>query len=46
MKNSKKEKYLGDFIDESGKIKATIEDRVSKGWGIVSEIKQYLMKYP
>ena len=46
MKNSKKEKYLGDFIDESGKIKATIEDRVSKGWGIISEIKAILNEVP
>ena len=38
MNNSDKEKYLGDYMDKSGKIKATIEDRVGKGWGILSEI--------
>ena len=39
MKNSEKEKYLGDQITKFGNIKATIEDRVAKGYGIVSEIK-------
>ena len=30
MKNSKKEKYLGDQIDSSGKIKETVKDRVAR----------------
>ena len=38
MKDSKNEKYLGDFIDDSGKIRSTIEDRRSKGFAIASEI--------
>ena len=37
MKDSRKEKYLGDYVDSSGKVKATIEDRISKGYGILSE---------
>ena len=39
MKNSESEKYLGDYIDKSGKIKATIDDRISKGWGILFFVK-------
>ena len=46
MKNSEREKYLGDFVDKSGKIKPTIDDRVAKGWGIVSEIKAILNELP
>ena len=33
MKNSSQEKYLGDLLDQSGSIKPTIQDRVSKAWG-------------
>ena len=46
MKNSEREKYLGDYIDKSGKIKATIDDRISKGWGILSEIKAIINEVP
>ena len=35
MKDAEKEKYLGDWIDKSGKIKETINSRKSKGQGIV-----------
>ena len=38
MNNSDQEKYLGDLVNKSGKIKATIEERVAKGYGIISEI--------
>jgi hypothetical protein len=31
-------KYLGDVIDTSGRIRATIQTRISKGYGIISEI--------
>ena len=31
-------KYLGDIVDKSGKIRATIEDRQKKGHGLVAEI--------
>ena len=46
MKNSSQEKYLGDFIDKSGRLKATIEDRISKGYGILSEIKAIINEIP
>ena len=46
MRNSKKEKYLGDQLSISGKVKETIEDRVSKGYGIVTEILAILDEIP
>ena len=46
MKNSLKEKYLGDFVDSSGKIKATVQDRISKGYGILSEIRAIINEVP
>ena len=46
MKNSSQEKYLGDLLDQSGSIKPTIQDRVSKAWGIISEIKAILTEIP
>ena len=38
MNESTKEKYLGDIIDTSGKIRSTVEDRKKKGYGMVAEI--------
>ena len=46
MKTSLKEKYLGDQITHHGNNKATIEDRVSKGVGIVTEIIAILDDVP
>ena len=46
MKLSEKEKYLGDTITSSGNIKATIEDRVAKGYGISSEILAIIKEVP
>ena len=46
MKNSNQEKYLGDIVDHSGSIKPTIKDRISKAWGIISEIKAILTEIP
>lgn len=46
MKNSRQEKYLGDMINSSGKVKETIEARVAKGHGIVSEILAILSEIP
>ena len=46
MKSSKKEKYLGDYIEQSGNMKATLDDRVSKGHGIIAEIKAILNEIP
>ena len=38
MQESSKQKYLGDIVDTSGKIRSTIEERKRKGYGIVAEI--------
>ena len=46
MKESKQEKYLGDQLHSSGKIKATIDDRTAKGYGIVSDILAILDEIP
>ena len=46
MNNSKQEKYLGDIVDRSGKIRATIEERKSKGYAIVAEILAILDEIP
>ena len=46
MKNSTQEKYLGDQLVNTAKIKETIEDRKSKGYGIVSEILAILNEIP
>ena len=46
MSDSKKEKYLGDYIIDSGKNDSTIEDRRSKGYGIVAEILAILDDIP
>ena len=46
MKNSTIEKYLGDYIDTNGKIKATLDDRIQKGYGILSEIRAIINKVP
>ena len=46
MEDSVREKYLGDVIDENGKIRATIEDRQKRGFAIVSEILAILEEIP
>ena len=46
MKESHQEKYLGDLINSSGKPKATISERVAKGYGIIAEIKSILNQLP
>ena len=38
MENSKQETYLGDKIDKSGKILPTIQSRISRGYGAISNI--------
>ena len=38
MHESRKEKYLGDIIEQTGKQKATITDRKSKGYCNVSQV--------
>ena len=46
MKNSDKEKYLGDIITTKGTTKATLEDRKRKGYAIVAEIMAILKDIP
>ena len=46
MKDSSQEKYLGDMLDKSGGIQPTIDQRESKGFGILSEIKATLSEIP
>ena len=46
MKNSEKEKYLGDILSSSGYPHETILDRVKKGQGIISEILSILDEIP
>ena len=46
MKNSKQEKYLGDQLNHTGKIKETIDEKVSKGFGIVNEILALIEEFP
>ena len=46
MKNSAKEKYLGDIISNKGTIKATIEERKAKGYATVAEILAILKDIP
>ena len=46
MKQSQKEKYLGDFISDKGTVQATIEDRIAKAWSYVSEISALINEFP
>ena len=46
MTDSEKEKYLGDIVDKSGKIRAAIEDRQKKGYGLAVEILAILSEIP
>ena len=46
MKESQKEKYLGDIISEKGTLKDNIENRVAKAWSYVSEIGAILSEFP
>ena len=46
MKEAEKEKYLGDIVDQNGKINATIDKRVSKGEGIKAEIVSIINEIP
>ena len=43
---SSQEKYLGDMINTTGNVKATVADRISRGHGIVSEIRAILNQVP
>ena len=46
MRKSESERYLGDIVDKRGNVKATIADRVAKGYGIISEIQAILKEVP
>ena len=46
MNESSREKYLGDIIDKSGNIKATIQDRKNRAYAIISEMKAILTEIP
>ena len=46
IKETQKEKYLGDFITNNANPKATIQDRKRKGYGILSELKAILTEIP
>ena len=46
MKDSDKEKYLGDIIDKTGSIQATIDHRKKKGDGIIAEILSIISEIP
>ena len=46
MKTSEKEKYVGDIVHFTGKIKATVDDRVARGHGITTEIFAFLDEIP
>ena len=46
MKSSDTVRYLGDIISASGSLRPNIEDRRSKGWGKVSEIKGIISELP
>ena len=34
--------YLGDIISEDGKNQKNVRNRISKGWGIISEVMNIL----
>ena len=46
MSDSKKEKYLGDVIDNTGKNRETVNERQRKGYAIVAEILAILDDIP
>ena len=46
MKDSERQKYLGDMIDISVSLQATVEQRKTKGEGIVSEILVIINEIP
>ena len=46
MVSAENGKYLGDYVSSSGCVKQTVAERVSKGYGIVSEIKAIIEEIP
>ena len=46
MKEVQQERYLGDIIDKSGSIQATMDKRKAKGEGIISEVLSIIEEIP
>ena len=46
MKTSVQEKYLGDVLSSEGSLDATINDRTSKAWSCVAEIRAIINEFP
>ena len=46
MKEAHEFKYLGDLINENGRPKSTINQRISRGYAIVSQIFALLSDLP
>ena len=46
MKNSEKEKYLGDFITKDANSNATLAARKSRAYAILAEIRAFLTEIP
>ena len=46
MTDSNREKYLGDIVDKTGKIRATVEERQKRGYAAVAEILAILEEIP
>ena len=46
VKNSKREKYLGDILSSNGSAKPNLAKRMSRGWGRVSEILGLVKEAP
>ena len=46
MSESKSEKYLGDIVHNSASIKPNLAQRLSRGWGKVSEILAIVKEAP
>ena len=44
--NTSKEKYLGDYIDKNGSLRTNIENRKSKGYGIITNILAIINEIP
>ena len=46
MKSAQEVKYIGDMLNEKGRPKSTIYQRVSRGYAIVSHIFALLCDFP
>ena len=46
MNESESDKYLGDIVDKSGKIQATVANRIKRGQGSINEIMAILSEIP